>query len=42
MIDDTMTTASSQLEGLAIWSKASNDFGWNAYLGNRRGGDVPA
>ena len=42
MIDDTMTTASSQLEGLAIWSKASNDFGWNAYLGSRRGGDVPA
>ncbi|MAH11365.1 MAG: lipase [Acidimicrobiaceae bacterium] len=42
MIDDTMTTASSQLEGLAIWSKASNNFGWNAYLGSRRGGDVPA
>lgn len=42
MIDDTMTTVSSQLDGLAIWSKVSNDFGWSSYLGDLRGGDVPA
>ena len=42
MIDDTMTTPSSQLEGLAIWSRTSNDFGWSSYLGDLRGGDVPA
>ncbi|MEO0495102.1 MAG: alpha/beta hydrolase [Actinomycetota bacterium] len=42
MIDDTMTTASSQLDGLKIWSRVSNDFGWSSYLGDLRGGAVPA
>ncbi len=42
MIDDRMTSASSQLEGLAIWSRPSNQFGWASYLGELTGGDVPA
>ncbi|MGD9795316.1 MAG: alpha/beta hydrolase [Acidimicrobiia bacterium] len=33
MIDDRMTTPSSQLDGLPIWSKESNEFGWRSYLG---------
>jgi len=43
MLDDRMTTASSQLEGLIVWSRASNTFGWRSYLGPLSGtGDVPA
>ena len=42
MLDDRMTTPSSQLEGLAIWSKVSNAYGWSSYLGELHGGDVPA
>ena len=43
MIDDTQTTPSSQLEGLAIWSKESNTFGWKSYLGELYGtADIPA
>ena len=43
MIDDRQVTPSSQLEGLAIWSKESNTFGWRAYLGDLYGtDDVPA
>jgi acetyl esterase/lipase len=42
MLDDRMATPSSQLDGLAIWSKTSNAFGWRSYLGERHGGDVPA
>ena len=43
MIDDTMTTPSSQLDDLLIWSTASNDFGWRSYLGDLHGSDeVPA
>lgn len=40
MIDDRMTTASSAWE-VPIWNPHSNDFGWSAYLGSLRGGDVP-
>jgi ketosteroid isomerase-like protein/dienelactone hydrolase len=36
MLDDRMTTASSSWD-VPIWPPASNDFGWNAYLGGRRG-----
>ena len=42
MLDDRMTTPSSQLDGLAIWSKVSNAYGWSSYLGVLHGGDVPA
>ncbi len=35
MLDDRQITPSSQLEGLDIWSRDSNEFGWRAYLGPR-------
>ena len=36
-------TASSQLEGLAVWSRESNTFGWRSYLGDLYGtDDVPS
>jgi acetyl esterase/lipase len=43
MLDDRQATASSQLEGLLVWSKVSNAFGWRSYLGDLYGtADVPA
>src|SRR6202011_1081833 len=43
MLDDRGLTASSQLEGLPIWSRESNAFGWRSYLGDRHStDDVPA
>jgi acetyl esterase/lipase len=43
MLDDRGLTASSQLEGLPIWSRESNAFGWRSYLSDRHGtDDVPA
>lgn len=42
MIDDRMMSVSSQLEGLAIWSRTSNQLGWSSYLGDLAGDDVPA
>ncbi len=43
MIDDRQCTPSSRLEGLAIWNRESNEFGWRSYLGDRYGRpDVPA
>ena len=43
MIDDRQITPSSQMEGLPIWSKESNEFGWRSYLGPLYGtDDVPA
>ena len=42
MIDDRQTTSSSRLDGLPIWSRESNEFGWRSYLGDLYGGDVPA
>ncbi len=43
MLDDRGLTESSQLDGLPIWSRESNAFGWRSYLGDRYGtDDVPA
>jgi acetyl esterase/lipase len=42
MLDDRMTTPSSALDGLPMWSRESNAFGWRSYLGERYGtDDVP-
>lgn len=42
MLDDRQITASSQLDGLMIWSRESNTFGWKSYLGSLYGtDDVP-
>jgi acetyl esterase/lipase len=42
MLDDRQTTSSSRRAGLPIWSRESNTFGWQSYLGDLYGGDVPA
>ncbi len=43
MIDDSNTSASSRIQGAPVWSRAANDLGWRAYLGERFGSDdVPA
>lgn len=39
MIDDRQTTPSSQADGLHIWSREANTFGWKAYLGDLYGSD---
>jgi acetyl esterase/lipase len=39
MLDDRMNTPSSMLDGLPLWSRESNAFGWSAYLGDRCGTD---
>jgi acetyl esterase/lipase len=39
MIDDRQVTASSRQEGLPVWSRASNEFGWRSYLGDLYGTD---
>jgi acetyl esterase/lipase len=42
MLDDRLVTASSQREGLPVWSRVSNTFGWRSYLGELHGrDDVP-
>lgn len=42
MIDDRQLTSSSRLDGLAIWNRESNEFGWRSYLGDLYGAaDVP-
>ena len=42
MLDDRQATPSSQLDGLAVWSKESNTFAWRSYLGDLYGtDDVP-
>ena len=42
MLDDRQVTPSSQAEGLAVWTKDANTFGWRSYLGERYGtDDVP-
>jgi acetyl esterase/lipase len=33
MLDDRQQTLSSQLEGLPVWSRDANEFGWRSYLG---------
>ncbi len=43
MIDDRQFTASSQVDGLPVWSRESNAFGWRSYLGALYGTDeIPA
>jgi acetyl esterase/lipase len=43
MLDDRQITPSSRQDGLAMWSRESNTFGWRAYLGELYGADdVPA
>ena len=43
MLDDRQITASSRLDGMHIWSRGSNTFGWRSYLGDLYGKpDVPA
>jgi acetyl esterase/lipase len=40
MIDDHNDTVSShQFDGIGVWPKSSNEIGWNALLGERRGRD---
>jgi acetyl esterase/lipase len=39
MLDDRMNTPSSMLDGLPLWSRESNAFGWRSYLGDRCGTD---
>lgn len=39
MVDDRMVTPSSRLDGLAVWSRESNEFGWRSYLGDLYGTD---
>jgi acetyl esterase/lipase len=40
MLDDRLLTPSShELDGEGIWDATSNRTGWNALLGDRRGGD---
>lgn len=41
MIDDRQRTKSIQQDGLYVWSRESNQFGWRSYLGELSGGDVP-
>jgi acetyl esterase/lipase len=42
MLDDRQLTSSSQQDGLPVWSRGSNTFGWKAYLGDLYGrDDVP-
>jgi acetyl esterase/lipase len=38
MLDDRQNSPSSRLDGLAIWSKEANEFGWRSYLGESYGG----
>jgi acetyl esterase/lipase len=42
MLDDRQVTASSRQDGLPVWSRSSNEFGWRSYLGDLYGtDDVP-
>ena len=41
MLDDRNETVSShQIDGVGVWDRRSNDTGWNALLGDRRGSDA--
>src|SRR5690606_986683 len=43
MIDDRQTTSSSGRDGMIIWSRESNTYGWRSYLGDLYGtDDIPA
>ena len=39
MLDDRQATPSSREDGLPVWSRNSNTFGWKAYLGDLYGRD---
>jgi len=39
MLDDRQRTQSSQIENLLVWSRISNTFGWQSYLGELYGAD---
>ncbi|HMF84294.1 MAG TPA: alpha/beta hydrolase [Acidimicrobiia bacterium] len=42
MLDDRQVTPSSRRDGLPVWSRSSNSFGWKSYLGDLYGrDDVP-
>lgn len=42
MLDDRQQSPSSRIEGLPVWSRDANQFGWRSYLGDRYGkDDVP-
>jgi len=42
MLDDRQITPSSRQDGLAVWNRNSNAFGWKSYLGDLYGrDDVP-
>jgi acetyl esterase/lipase len=42
MLDDRGQTPSSRIDGLPVWSRESNEFGWRSYLGESyRTDDVP-
>ena len=42
MLDDRQQTLSSQQDGLPVWSKGSNTYGWRSYLGDLYGtADIP-
>jgi acetyl esterase/lipase len=42
MLDDRQATRSSRIDGLPVWSRESNTFGWRSYLGALYGrDDVP-
>ena len=39
MIDDRQITESSRYDGLLVWPREANTFGWKCYLGDRYGSD---
>jgi acetyl esterase/lipase len=39
MLDDRQLTPSSRQDGLAVWPRESNEFGWRSYLGELYGAD---
>jgi len=39
MLDDRQTTPSIKSDGLYVWSRESNEFGWRSYLGDVYGSD---
>ena len=39
MLDDRQVTVSATPDGLLVWSKLSNHFGWSSYLGPLHGAD---
>jgi acetyl esterase/lipase len=39
MLDDRQITRSSRQDGLPVWSRSSNTFGWKSYLSDLYGGD---